>query len=210
MLRDVTANRQRQAIRDTFIGVLSHELRTPVTTIFAGSKVLARRRLDLPPETRQEIFADIVIESERLHRLVEDVIAMTRFGEDEGEIGTEPVLIQRVLPGRHPLGAGPLARRRPSSLDVPPGVPTAVARPDLRRAGRPQPPLERRQVRRPRGDGQGRRSRRRRSEITVTISDDGPGFPAEEADRLFELFFRSPNRRQRRPAPGSGCSSALA
>ena len=28
-------------------------------------------------------------------------------------------------------------------------------------------------------------------EITVTISDDGPGFPAEEAERVFELFFRS-------------------
>ena len=48
MLRDVTQARKSQMIRDTFIGVLSHELRTPVTTIYAGSKVLARDHEQLP------------------------------------------------------------------------------------------------------------------------------------------------------------------
>ena len=59
ILRDVTEARQRQAVRDTFIGVLSHELRTPVTTIYAGAKVLSRPG-ELPAETRTEIFGDIV------------------------------------------------------------------------------------------------------------------------------------------------------
>jgi PAS domain-containing protein len=44
VLRDVTATRQREAVRDMFVGMLSHELRTPVTTIYAGAKVLARHR----------------------------------------------------------------------------------------------------------------------------------------------------------------------
>jgi PAS domain S-box-containing protein len=126
MLRDSTVARRQQLIRDTFIGVLSHELRTPVTTIYAGSKVLSRDGDELPEETRREIFSDIVVESERLHRLVEDVIAMTRFGEDEGDVGTEPVLVQRILPavirserarwpGRH-VRAQPAARAcRPRS-----------------------------------------------------------------------------------------------
>ncbi len=189
MLRDVTANRQRQAIRDTFIGVLSHELRTPVTTIFAGSKVLARDDDHLPEETRREIFSDIVVEAERLHRLVEDVIAMTRFGEDEGEVGTEPVLIQRVLP----VVIRSEEVRWPGvafEMDVPPGIPTAVADPTyieqvvrnlLSNAAKYG------------GSGTTVRVRVRADdkEITVTIGDDGPGFPAEEADRLFDLFFRS-------------------
>ena len=38
LIRDITEARQKQAVRDTFIGVLSHELRTPVTTIYAGSR----------------------------------------------------------------------------------------------------------------------------------------------------------------------------
>ena len=41
-MRDVTEARRREAVRETFIGVLSHELRTPVTTIFGGAKLLAR------------------------------------------------------------------------------------------------------------------------------------------------------------------------
>src|SRR4029079_4226157 len=98
MLRDSTVSRRQQLIRDTFIRLLSHELRTPVTTIYAGSKVLSRDGDELPEETRREIFSDIVDQSECLHRLVEDVIAMTRFGEDEGDVGTEPVLVQRILP----------------------------------------------------------------------------------------------------------------
>ena len=46
VMRDVTEARRREAVRETFIGVLSHELRTPVTTIFGGAKLLARERFD--------------------------------------------------------------------------------------------------------------------------------------------------------------------
>jgi PAS domain S-box-containing protein len=189
MLRDVTAARQGQAIRDTFIGVLSHELRTPVTTIFAGSKVLARDGDRLTPETRREIFSDIVVESERLHRLVEDVIAMTRFSEGEGDVGTEPVLVQRVLP----VVVRSEERRWPGvtfEIDLPSGLPTAVADPTyveqvirnlLSNAAKYGGPGTTVKV----------GVRTTADEIEVSISDDGPGFPEEEAERIFELFFRS-------------------
>ena len=189
MLRDVTASRQSQAIRDTFIGVLSHELRTPVTTIFAGSKVLAREDSNLPPETRQEIFSDIVVESERLHRLVEDVIAMTRFGEDEGEVGTEPVLIQRLLP----VVIRSEELRWPGVtfvVDMPAGVPTVVADPTY-----VEQVIRNLLSNAAKYGGIGTTVRisvePREKEIVVTIGDDGPGFPEDEAERLFELFFRS-------------------
>ena len=189
MLRDVTEQRQRQAIRDTFIGVLSHELRTPVTTIFAGSKVLAREEDSLSAETRREIFADIVVESERLHRLVEDVIAMTRFGESEGEVGNEPVLIQRVLP----TVIRSEGTRWPGvtfEMDLPPGLPTAFADPTyveqvirnlLSNAAKYGGPGTMVRILADADD----------SELRIRIVDDGPGFPPEEADRVFDLFFRS-------------------
>ncbi len=190
MLRDVTVARQSQAIRDTFIGVLSHELRTPVTTIFAGSKVLAREEDQLPEETRREIFADIAVESERLHRLVEDVIAMTRFGEGEGEVGTEPVLIQRILPAviRSEEVRWPGVT---FALDLPPGLPTAVADPTY-----VEQVVRNLLSNAAKYGGAGTTVRVEAStdgdEVTVAIGDDGPGFPVDEADRLFELFFRSP------------------
>ena len=189
MLRDITATRRQQLIRDTFIGVLSHELRTPVTTIYAGSKVLARDRDQLPEETQREIFSDIVVESERLHRLVEDVIAMTRFGEDEGDVGTEPVLVQRILPAvlnsEKPRWPGVTFE-----LDLLPGLPTAVADPTyveqvvrnlLSNAAKYGGPGTTVRVGVTATD----------DEVVVLVTDDGPGFPPEEADRVFDLFFRS-------------------
>ena len=199
LLRDVTEQRQRQAVRDTFIGVLSHELRTPVTTIYAGAKVLARPG-SLSDETRQEIFDDIVIESERLHRLVEDVVAMTRFGDEGGDVGAEPVLLQRLLPsvvasedGRWPgVSCG---------ADVPSGLPTVIADPTyveqvvrnmLSNAAKYGGPGASVMVRVEAVD----------DEVLVRILDDGPGFPPDESDRLFELFFRS--AQTARAAAGAG------
>jgi PAS domain S-box-containing protein len=199
LLRDVSEQRQRQAVRDTFIGVLSHELRTPVTTIYAGAKVLARPG-NLGDRTRAEIFDDIVIESERLHRLVEDVVAMTRFGDEGGDVGAEPVLLQRLLPSVVASEDG----RWPGvsfSVQVPAGLPTVIADPTyveqvvrnlLSNAAKYGGPGATVVARVEEADG----------EVRVRILDDGPGFPPEEADRLFELFFRS--SRTARAAAGAG------
>ena len=199
VLRDVTEARQRQAVRDTFIGVLSHELRTPVTTIYAGAKVLSRPG-ELAAETQREIFSDIVVESERLHRLVEDVVAMTRFGDEGGDVGAEPVLLQRMLPTiiASEEGRWPGVR---FNLAVSPGLPTVIADPTyveqvvrnlLSNAAKYGGPgtLVDVVVEAP------------ADEVIVRILDDGPGFPADESDRRFDLFFRSAGTA--RSAAGAG------
>lgn len=189
VMRDVTQARRREAIRETFIGVLSHELRTPVTTIFGGAKLLAREGSSLDDETRRGIFRDIHEEAERLQRLVEDVVALNRFGEEVGEIGWEPVLIQRVLPrvvqsedGRWPGVA--------FQLQVEAGLPTVsadatyveqVVRNMLSNAAKYGGLHSTVVVQAERGE----------REVMVRVLDDGPGFPLEERDRLFELFYRS-------------------
>ena len=199
LLRDVTEGRQRQLVRDTFIGVLSHELRTPVTTIYAGAKVLGRPgELDEP--TRAEIFSDIVVESERLHRLVEDVVAMTRFGDEGGDVGAEPVLLQRLLP----TVVASEQLRWPGvtfETEIAPGLPTVIADPTyveqvvrnlLSNAAKYGGPATHVQVVVTAAE----------TEVEVRILDDGPGFPPDEAERLFELFFRSAGTS--RSAAGAG------
>ena len=140
-MRDVTEARHREAIRETFIGVLSHELRTPITTIFGGAKLLAREPSTLDEDTKRGIFRDIHDEAERLQRLVEDVVALNRFGEGPGEISWEPVLLQRLVPrvvgseqGRWPGVA--FARRDRARAAAGDG------RSDLCRTGDPQPAVE--------------------------------------------------------------------
>jgi signal transduction histidine kinase len=183
--------------------VLSHELRTPVTTIYAGSKLLSRGLDNLDEDVRRSVFEDIHIESERLHRLVEDVIALTRFGEaDEGEIGNEPVLLQRVLPGviRSEEVRWPGVT---FTVDMPGGIPTVVADPtyveqvvrnllsNAAKYGGPGSTVETTL------EASG-------SEVLVKIRDNGPGFPAEEADRLFDLYYRSPSTASSASGAGIG------
>jgi len=198
VLRDVTEARQRQAVRDTFIGVLSHELRTPVTTIYAGAKVLSRPS-DLTDDTRQEIFGDIVVESERLHRLVEDVVAMTRFQDEGGDAGAEPVLLQRLLP----VVIGSEEGRWPGvhfRLIVPPGLPTIIADPTY--VEQVVRNLLSNAAKYGGGGTVGVAVEAAPGEVLVRILDDGPGFPPDETDRLFELFFRSAGTS--RAASGAG------
>ena len=200
VLRDVTETRQREAVRETFIGILSHELRTPITTIYGGSKLLSRTDSALDDETRRTVFADIADEAERLQRLVEDVVALDRFGGDGGDLGQEPVLLQRVVPAvvRSEEARWPAVR---FTLSLPPGLPTVVADPtyveqavrnllaNAAKYGGPDSSVD-------------VILEWAEDEVLVRILDDGPGIEASEADRLFELFYRSP--RTSRTTAGAG------
>jgi PAS domain S-box-containing protein len=189
VMRDVTEARRREAVRQTFIGVLSHELRTPLTTIFGGAKLLARETSSLDDETRRGVFRDMHDEAERLQRLVEDVVALNRFGEEVRDMGREPVLLQRLLPrvvqsedGRWP---GVTFRLRIES-----GLPTVSAEPTyveqvvrnlLSNAAKYGGLESTVVVQAERGD----------REVIVRVLDDGPGIDMDERERLFELFYRS-------------------
>ena len=97
IVRDVTAFREGQQLREAFLSLLSHELRTPITSIYAGASVLGGRWETLEPETRAEVLGDVVAESDHLFRLIEDLMVLARF--DEGiAIMEEPALLQRVVP----------------------------------------------------------------------------------------------------------------
>ena len=193
VLRDVTEQRQREAVRETFIGVLSHELRTPITTIFGGARVLSREDSGLDEATRREILDDVAEEAERLKRLVEDVVALNRFGEADTDLGREPVLLQRIVP--RVLASE--EERWPGvvfTIEMAPGLPTVMADPTY---------LE--QVVRnllanaAKYGGQGTAVdvvvdyRAESDEVAVCVRDDGPGIELHEAERLFDLFYRSPN-----------------
>lgn len=81
---------------ETLMGVLAHELRTPITTIYAGSAVLARDE-DLLPAMRRELAADVYHEAARLFRAVEDLLVLTRLEHDAVRVTREPVSLIRAV-----------------------------------------------------------------------------------------------------------------
>ena len=95
VLRDVTTTQEHRADRRAYLSILSHELRTPITTIYAGSRVLAKRaRRGTPPD---DLATDISIEAARLYDLVEDLLALTRLEREILEMSDEPVSLPRAI-----------------------------------------------------------------------------------------------------------------
>ncbi|HEV8489537.1 MAG TPA: ATP-binding protein [Candidatus Limnocylindrales bacterium] len=201
VMRDITTARQARAQHDAFLGILSHELRTPITTIYAGSKVLAR---DEPMDERtwRELASDISGEAERLFRLVEDLLVMTRVERGGLQPANEPVLLQRVLGAAIRLEKShwPETRiRLTEPVDVPAVGGDAtyveqVARNLLSNAAKYSPPGETIDV----------RLGQEGDEVTVRVLDRGGGFASDEADDLFELFYRSPGTAAQASGAGIG------
>jgi signal transduction histidine kinase len=194
VVRDVTEQRAAQLARDAFMGVLSHELRTPITTIYGGSELLER---GLTPDQASDVIRDIRTESERLARLVEDLLVMSRVERGGVEIGDEPVLIQRILP---PLVES-LTTRWPGlkvEIDMAEELPAVrgdmtyleqVLRNLLTNAVRYGDAVSRGVVLKVIAEDEGR-------EVIVRVLDRGPGVGSEGTDRLFELFYRAPEARR--------------
>jgi PAS domain S-box-containing protein len=202
VLTDISERLQTERLRDTFIGMLSHELRTPVTSIYGGSQVLLNRGDRLEAATRQELIADVASEAERLHRLIENLLVLARVERGQDLAGDEPVLLQRVLP---------LIVQREQSLwpgtriemTLPAGLPTVrghdgyvgqVVRNLLSNAAKYA------------GDGATVQivASRADSGVAVHVLDNGAGIPPEHADHLFDLYYRAPGAADRAPGAGIG------
>lgn len=122
--------RARAAEHEALLGVLAHELRTPITTIYAGSAVLARED-DLLPAMRRELASDVHAEAARLFRAVEDLLVLTRLEHDAVQVTREPISLIRAVdigtqieaarwPGLHVMlhldGTPPPAAADPNAL----------------------------------------------------------------------------------------------
>jgi signal transduction histidine kinase len=80
---------------DQILGVLSHELRTPVTTIYGGAQLLATR--DLPDERRRALAADVGREAEHLYRIVEDIVILLKAEHGDLHPVGEPVAVGHLV-----------------------------------------------------------------------------------------------------------------
>jgi signal transduction histidine kinase len=97
VVRDVTDARRSRGLREAFLGMLSHELRTPVTSIYAAADLLRGHRRPLSEDVRDDLAQDIAAEAERLLRLVDDLMVLAYF-EEGLQLISEPSLLQRVVP----------------------------------------------------------------------------------------------------------------
>jgi len=191
VLRDVTQARAERAAREAFLGVLSHELRTPITTIYGGSQLLER---GLDRGRRGEVISDIRVESERLVRLVEDLLVMTRVERGIVETSEEPVLLQHLLAK---IIAGSPARWGGAHINLHLGPRLPAVRGDATYIEQVVRNFLTNAVRYGRGAEKGIDVQVEEVDhsVAVRVQDHGGGLDGEDPARLFELFYRSPGAR---------------
>ncbi len=202
VVTDVSWRHEADQIRDRFIGVLSHELRTPVTSIYGGTQLLLGRGARLDADTRSELLVGVAAEAERLQRMIENLVAMARI-ERGGEFGgTRPVLLDRII---KQLVEREAALWPEVTIKVASTAPVQMAAADeeylaqimrnlLSNAAKYSGPGSTVEVSLEDGEG----------EVLVRVRDDGPGIDPDDADRLFGLYYRAAPASTTAPGAGIG------
>ncbi len=186
--QDIAADLERaNEAKDDFLGMVSHELKTPITTILGNAEVLLRRSDLIDEEMRREALDDIGYESRRLHRLIENLLVLSRL-EAGITLELEPMLVRRDIErivGEH-------ERRFPNrviSLDLPEDLPPVCAEPTYFEQVL-QNLISNAEKYSPRDQPIDVRARLDGAVVHVSVLDRGPGIPAADCDRIFEPFVR--------------------
>lgn len=197
-----------------FVAAASHELRTPVAIIRASAEILQREGL-VAPEGRSTVD-DVITESDRLSRLVGDLLALASAEAGDISFDPRPVEIHAFIAdlarrvagmvdgrGAHLVVDDPSSEpSRPLTVRADPDRLTQILLIFIDNAvdHSPEGGVVRVVVRK--GENE------RRPAVTVSVIDQGPGVPGAERDRIFEPFARLPGRP--RTIGGTGLGLAIA
>ena len=186
VLLDVTEKEQGEQMRREFTANVSHELKTPLTSISGMAEIMKNGLVQ--PQDVPGFAADIYKESQRMIRLVEDIIHLSRLDEGGADLEKGEVdlleLVQTV--GERLL---PMAERGQVSLEVSGehqtilGISSVIEEMVynlLDNAIKYNRPGGKAAVTVAGG----------REEAVLTVSDTGIGIPAEDQARVFERFYR--------------------
>jgi len=197
---EAEAVRRSDELKTSLLRAVSHDLRTPLTAIIAAGTAL-----DSPSvtgEERRELSEAVVEEGQRLSRLVENLLDVSRLESGAAEPHREPIdLVDLLAAARESIGPYGEHVRLALDDDLPPlsADPTQLERAFanlLENAvvhGEGQPVLVRSRLVGPR--------------LVVRVVDQGPGIPENLRERIFEPFYRAPGAAS---GAGSGLGLAIA
>ena len=176
------AERRVEALRSALLTAVSHDLRTPLTTI----KALAHELVEGGPSDRARVIEE---ESDRLDALVGDLLDLSRIQSGaigpSAEVNTTDDLIGAAL-----RRADAILRGRTVDVGLPPNE-LLAGRFDLTNALRALVNLlENASKYSPAGSPIAIRARREGDRLRISVLDRGPGIPAEERERIFDPFYR--------------------
>jgi signal transduction histidine kinase len=189
---------QLERARREFIGNASHELRTPLFSLRGFLELMTDEELDEP--TRREFLETMREQVDRLQRLAEDLLDLTRLDAGRMHIERRPIDLGELATDLHDeFRAVAIATGHELELDAREGYALGdeervvrIGRALLENALKHTPPGTRLSV--------------QSIGSSLVVRDDGPGIPAGHAAQVFERFYRVDGAR----ASGSGLGLAIA
>ncbi|NUP06521.1 MAG: PAS domain-containing protein [Polyangiaceae bacterium] len=191
---DVTDVRRLENMRKDFVANVSHELRTPIATVLSAAETL--RSPGLSPELEREFLDIIERNASRLHRLVEDLLDLSRIESREFKLNLEPLPVRSAV---EPVVS--LYRERAEQKHVRVSIEVAdelKVQADARALDTVLSNLV---------DNALKYTSERSTvticgkttdaSIAISVSDTGPGIAAKHLPRLFERFYRADAGRSR-------------
>ena len=191
-----------ERLRQETTELILHDLRNPLGAITMALKMLG---LVLPPDVRQsqgEVLDMALANCERLQRLVDSLLEVSRMESGETVLAMEPVDLGRLMTDvahRQRLLAGDVTVR----LSLPPDLPPVRA--DRDKLDRVLANLLDNAIKvSPRQGVVTLAAQADGGAVQVGVCDQGPGIPAEERERIFERFSQSAGEKGRRRGFGLG------
>jgi two-component system, OmpR family, phosphate regulon sensor histidine kinase PhoR len=206
VIHDLTDTRRLETMRRDFVANVSHELKTPLTSISGYAETLLAESPE--PGTPRRFLSTILGNARRMQRLVDNLLDLARIEAGQWEPNREPVDLESLASEtwsslRDRSGADAVSFR----ADVAPDARTMEADPDAIRqvlanlfenAIRYTPP----------GGCIQFRSGRERDGVVISVSDNGSGVVREHLPRIFERFYRADPSRSRNEG-GTGLGLAI-
>lgn len=187
-LIDTTARKQLDELKDEFIGLVSHEMRTPLTVIIGGLDTLLTEEARLSKEEKNQLLQDAAWEAESLSHLLSNLLELSRAQ-------SERLLLHRELVNVEDLVKDAVAKIKQQApvhkflIDAMPKLPEVYADPIrfqhimhnlLENAVKYSPDRRTITVKLSRID----------EKLVVAVKDEGPGISLHDQDRLFKPFER--------------------
>ncbi|GAB4277354.1 MAG: SpoIIE family protein phosphatase [Deferrisomatales bacterium] len=190
--------RELDRLKSDFLSTVSHELRTPLTSIRSFTEILLRYGVD-DAERRQNFIEIIHAEAERLSRMINELLDLSKIEAGRFELHPAPLPVQRAL-GTAADVARPLFQEKRVEVvqSVEPGLPPVWADPDklqqvlanlLSNAAKFSP------------EGGTVRivCRRRGAYALFCVADEGPGIPRDRLNEVFERYTQVRDPQQYHP-----------
>jgi two-component system, OmpR family, sensor histidine kinase KdpD len=199
------ANRESERLRSILLDSVTHDFRTPLTSIKASAESLLGSAM-LEDDSRNELLTVIVEESDRLNRLVGEAAQMAQLDAGATELHLEPHHIQEAIDAAVELTKNSLSKH---SVKVNADESLPMVNMDLRRIGEVLAQLmDNAGKYSPAGTQITIASEIRNGKLVTSVADQGPGIDDIDQGMIFDKFYRG--RGQRSTIQGTGMGLAIA